>query len=204
MNQTLLLLQQKSGNPTPDGTWGPGTFKSARNYFNLSQIRAAHFFGQCSIESAGFTRFEEDLNYSAARLVEVFPSHFHDVDPNQYAHNPEKIANRVYANRNGNGDEASGDGWKYRGRGAIQLTGKSNYIDFAHYSNNPLILKTPDIVATELAFDSAMYYFDKNGIWKIADGGINKTVVTKVTKCINKALLGLNERLANTQKFVAW
>lgn len=205
MNDIVKSLQIKCGIQNPDGIFGKATFNAARNYLNLTKIRAAHFFGQCEVESGNFTKFEEGLNYSGDRLYEVFPSHFSGPsEAEHYAHNPEKIANRIYANRMGNGDEASGDGWRYRGRGAIQLTGKDNYTGFAHHANNPEILKNPDIVITDLAFDAAYYFFDKNNIWKLCDQSCNRDTITKITKVINRGNLGLSDRIAATQKYMAW
>src|SRR5690606_24759483 len=120
-------IQKKVGT-IPDGLFGRNTARAIMNYYKLSPTEAAHFLGQCYHETGGFKTFEENLNYSAQRLLQVFPKYFpNSIVANSYAFKPKLIANRVYANRMGNGDEASGEGWKYRGRGAIQLTGKQNY-----------------------------------------------------------------------------
>jgi putative chitinase len=104
----------------------------------------------------------------------------------------------------GNGNEASGDGWKYRGRGPIQLTGKNNYQAFADYAKRPDIMTNPDIVTTELAFESALFFFEKNNLWAICDKGIDKTTITSLTKKINGGTHGLDDRIAKTQKFAGW
>jgi predicted chitinase len=122
---SLVTLQQKLG-VTADGAFGPGTFKAAAAYYKLNKNRAAHFFAQTAHETGGFKAFSENLNYGAKGLRGVFGKYFPtDALAKAYERQPQKIANRVYANRMGNGDEASGDGWRYRGRGALQLTGKS-------------------------------------------------------------------------------
>jgi len=159
---SLVNLQKKIG-VTPDGKWGPGTLKAAAAYYKLSPARAAHFFGQTAHETGGFAKFTENLNYSAQGLMGVFKKYFPDpATAKRYERNPQAIANKVYANRMGNGPEASGDGWKYRGRGALQLTGRTNYETFAAYCNRPDVMTNPDLVATELAFESAMFFFERN------------------------------------------
>ena len=118
-----------------------------------------------------------------------------------YQRNPEKIANRVYASRMGNGDEASGEGFKFRGRGALQLTGKANYEAFANYLKNPLIMEQPDLVATEFAFESAMFFFDRNKLWDICDKGVTKETILALTKRINGGTHGLADREEKTLKY---
>ena len=158
---SLKSLQEKIG-VGADGAFGPGTMKAAMAFYKLTPIRAAHFFAQTAHETGGFKAFSENLNYSSQGLQGIFGKYFPGNLEESYARQPEKIANRVYASRMGNGDEASGDGWKYRGRGALQLTGKSNYQAFAEYLKKPEILTTPDLVATTYAFESAMFFFDRN------------------------------------------
>jgi putative chitinase len=118
--------------------------------------------------------------------------------------NPEKIANRVYADRMGNGNEASGDGWKYRGRGALQLTGKANYKAFADYLGKQEIMETPDLVATTYAFESAMFFFDKNKLWSICDQGVNEAAILALTKRINGGTNGLDHRKVLTNKYYGY
>ena len=160
-------------------------------YLINTPLRQAGFLSQLGHESGGFMYVEENLNYSADRLVEVFPKYFTKNESGKYHRNPEKIANRVYANRMGNGDEASGDGWKYRGRGLIQLTGKANYQKFSDFIgidavNNPDYIKTPDG-----SFISAIWFWDVNACNKFCD---NKDVVG-LTKRINGGINGLSHRI---------
>jgi len=200
----MAALQAKCG-VAADGKWGPGTYKAARNYFKLTNNQAAHFFGQCAHESGGFKVFSENLNYSAQGLNGIFKKYFPTVASTAgYARKPEKIANKVYANRMGNGPESSGDGWKFRGRGPIQLTGKSNYTLFSQDIGRPDVLTNPDIVATELAFESALWFFRKNNLFAIADKGVTDAVITQITKRVNGGTHGLDDRLKKTKQFAAW
>jgi predicted chitinase len=156
-----------------------------------SRGRVAHFFAQVLHES-GCMRYDmENLNYSAKALRAVFGKYFKTkADADAYARQPEKIANRVYGNRMGNGAESSGDGWKYRGRGLIQLTGKSNYRAFAKWVGDDRVIEDPDLVATEYAVHSAVFFWDKNNLNKIAD----KDDVVALTKRINGGVNGLSHR----------
>ena len=201
---SLKSLQEKIG-VTADGAWGPGTFKAAMAFYKLSPVRAAHFFAQTAHETGGFKAFSENLNYSAKGLRGVFGKYFPtDALAAQYERKPEKIANRVYASRMGNGPESSGDGWLYRGRGALQLTGKDNYAAFAKYSGRPDVMSNPDIVATELAFESAMFFFENNKLWNICDKGVSDAVILELTKRINGGTHGLDDRKEKTKKYAGW
>ena len=197
---SVKALQTKIG-ATPDGAFGPKTMKAAMEFYKLSAVRAAHFFGQTSHETGEFRTFSENLNYSAAGLKKIFKKYFNDLTALAYARNPEKIANKVYGNRMSNGAEASGDGWKFRGRGALQLTGKSNYEAFAKYLGKPEIMDKPEMVADEYAFESAMFFFDKNKLWDICDKGVNEDSMLKLTKRINGGTNGLEHRKALTIKY---
>ncbi|MCP4338399.1 MAG: glycoside hydrolase family 19 protein [Desulfobulbaceae bacterium] len=156
-----------------------------------SQVRLAHFFSQVLHES-GCMRFDmENLNYSSKALCAVFGRYFKTKEQaDACARRPEKIANKVYANRMGNGSESSGDGWKYRGRGLIQLTGKNNYRAFAEWIGDDRILEEPDLVASEYAVHSAVFYWDKNKLNEIAD----QDDVKKMTKRVNGGYNGLSHR----------
>jgi len=194
-------LQTKIG-VTADGAFGKGTLQAAAKFFNLTNNRAAHFFAQTAHETGDFRLFSENLNYSVEGLLGTFKKYFPDTaTASKYAHNTVMIANKVYANRMGNGDEASGDGWTYRGRGAIQLTGKANYQAFSSHINRPDVMTNPDIVATELAFESAIFFFDKNNLWTICDKGVDDATITIVSKRINGGTLGLEDRKAKTKKY---
>lgn len=200
----LAALQQKCGIEV-NGNWDQNTFKAAMKYYNLSAIRAAHFFGQCNHETGNFRTFSENLNYSADGLAKIFHKYFaSSAAAGPYARNPEKIANKVYADRMGNGHEASGDGFKFRGRGAVQLTGRSNYQSFSDYIKRPDVMENPDLVATELAFESALYFFEKNHLWAIADKGIDDNTILAVTKRVNGGTIGLDDRKAKTKLFYSW
>lgn len=201
---SLKSLQQKIG-IAADGAWGPGTFKAAMAFYKLSPVRAAHFFAQTAHETGGFKAFSENLNYSAKGLRGVFGKYFPtDALAAQYERKPEKIANRVYASRMGNGPEASGDGWRYRGRGALQLTGRDNYKAFADYCKRPDVMSNPDLVATELAFESAMFFFERNKLWVICDQGVTDAAILSLTKKINGGTHGLADRSDKTKKYIAW
>jgi len=197
---SLKSLQTKIG-VEADGAFGPGTMKKAMEFYKLTPVRAAHFFAQTAHETGGFKLFTENLNYSADGLQKIFGKYFPGTLEESYSRNPEKIANRVYASRMGNGNETSGDGWKFRGRGALQLTGKDNYTAFAQYLQKPEIITTPDLVATVYSFESAMFFFDKNKLWSICDQGINDAAILALTKRINGGTHGLEDRNQKTKKY---
>jgi len=200
---SLKSLQQKIG-VTADGSWGPGTLRAAAAFYKLSPARAAHFFGQTAHETGGFKAFSENLNYGAKGLRGIFGKYFtSDALALQYERKPERIANRVYANRMGNGPEASGDGWKYRGRGALQLTGKDNYLAFSKYCNRPDVMTNPDLVATELAFESAMFFFERNKLWSICDQGVTDAAILSISKKVNGGTHGLEDRKNKTKTYYA-
>ena len=200
---SLKKLQEKIG-VTADGSFGPGTLKAAMAFYKLSPLRAAHFFAQTAHETGEFKLFTENLNYSADGLKKIFPKYFPGDLANSYAKNPEKIANRVYGARMGNGDETTGDGFKFRGRGALRLTGKANYEAFSTYLKNPEVLKNPDLVSADFAFESAMYFFDKNKLWDICDKGTDDATITALTKRINGGTNGLDHRKSLTLKYWEW
>ena len=197
---SLKSLQERAG-VAADGAFGPGTMKAGMALLKLSPIRAAHFFAQTSHETGGFKAFSENLNYSAQGLQGIFGKYFPGTIEESYARQPEKIANRVYADRMGNGNEASGDGWKFRGRGALQLTGKANYEAFAKYLGNNEVMENPDLVATKYSFESAMFFFERNKLWAICDQGINDAAILALTKRINGGTHGLEDRKAKTYKY---
>jgi putative chitinase len=202
---SMIELQKKIG-VTADGAFGPGTLKAAASYFKLNKNRAAHFFAQCAHESGNFKAFSENLNYGAKGLRGIFGKYFPtDALARAYERQPAKIANRVYANRMGNGDEASGEGFAYKGRGPLQLTGKNNYRAFGKYiGREQEILDNPDLVATELGFESALWFFDANKLWSICDQGINDAAILQLTKRINGGTHGLDDRKLKTKKYAAW
>ena len=201
---SLINLQQKIG-VTADGAFGPGTYKKAAAFYKLSPNRAAHFFAQTAHESGGFKAFSENLNYGAKGLRGIFRKYFPtDAMARAYERKPQKIANRVYANRMGNGNEASGEGWLFRGRGALQLTGKFNFKAFSDYIGRPDVMTNPDLVATELAFESALWFFDRNKLWSICDQGTGEGAILALTKRINGGTHGLDDRRLKTKKYATW
>ena len=166
----------------------------AMDFYKISTpLQQAAFLAQCAHESREFTATEENLNYSADRLLKVFPKYFKSLEQaTLYARNPRAIASYVYANRMGNGAESSGDGFRYRGRGYIQLTGHDNYMQYAAASatdalNNPSLVSDPDGAAL-----SAGWFWSKNGLNQLAD----KEDMIGITKRINGGLNGLQERMA--------
>ncbi len=175
--------------------------QTAAEFGITSNLRLAHFLAQCALESTGFTATVENLNYSAQRIPQVFGKYFKNVDVAPYAHNPQKLGSRVYANRMGNGDEASGEGFMYRGRGYIQLTGKNNYTGFSKFVGEDCVAN-PDLVATKYPLASAAFYFSSNNIWAICDQGSSDAIVTKVTKAVNGGTTALAERQQNFKKFM--
>ena len=163
-------------------------------------LRLAHFLAQCGHESGGFKAVTENLNYGAAGLQSIFKKYFTAESAKEYQRKPEKIANIVYANRMGNGNQASGEGYKFRGRGFIQLTGKENYTAFDKSVEDD-ILANPDLVATKYPLLSAAWFFHKNGLHKIADEGATDAVVTKVTKRVNGGTIGLPDRIKHFNEY---
>jgi putative chitinase len=164
-------------------------------------LRLAHFLAQCGHESGGFRLTKENLNYSAKGLNGTFKKYFPTLDSAvPYERKPEKIANKVYGNRMGNGPESSGEGAKFCGRGYIQLTGKENYTAFGK-SINEDILSNPDKVASDYALLSAAWFFSKNGLHKMADGGATDAVVTSITKRVNGGTIGLADRIKHFKEY---
>jgi putative chitinase len=201
---SFAKLQAKIG-VTADGAFGPGTLKAAAAHYKLNKNRAAHFFAQCAHESGNWKATSENLNYGAKGLRGIFRKYFPtDALASAYERKPEKIANRVYANRMGNGPESSGDGWKFRGRGFLQLTGHDNYKALSQYINRPDIMDNPDLVAGELAIESALWFFDRNKLWGICDQGINDAAILALTKRINGGTHGLDDRKLKTKKYASW
>ena len=164
-------------------------------------LRLAHFLAQCGHESGGFKHTNENLNYSADGLKKIFPKYFAQAGlAESYARQPEKIASRVYGGRMGNGDESTKEGYKFRGRGYIQLTGKSNYSEFDKFVNED-ILANPDLVATQYPLLSAAWFFHKNGLNAIADKGADDATVTAVTKRVNGGTIGLPDRIKHFKEY---
>jgi putative chitinase len=200
---SLKKLQEKIG-VKADGVFGPGTLKAAAAYYKMTPERAAHFFGQTAHETGNYAIFSENLNYSTDGLKKIFGKYFPDNLAESYARQPEKIASRVYANRMGNGSEATKEGFLFRGRGALQTTGKDNYKQLSEYLKKPEIMTNPDLVATDFSFESAIFFFDKNKLWDIADKGVNTDTILSITKRVNGGTHGLDDRTVKTNQFYAW
>jgi len=169
--------------------------------FNITNpLRLAHFLAQCGHESGGFKAVQENLNYSADGLKKIFPKYFPGNIAEGYARNPEKIASKVYGGRMGNGDESTKEGFKFRGRGFLQTTGKDNYKRLGNFLNEDLI-SNPDLVATKYPLASAAFFFDSNKLWSICDKGADDATVTAVTKRVNGGTIGIEHRLSEFRKF---
>ena len=197
MSSILALdqLKQMVKNPYTDH-WHAALDQLLDDYEINTPLRVAHFVAQCAHESGNFVFIKENLNYKAASLMTVFKKYFPTADlAQQYANKPERIANRVYANRMGNGDEASGDGWKYCGRGLIQLTGRDNYTFFAG-SLNISVEEAAEYLATfEGAAQSACFFWEQNNLNRFADANDTKGL----TRAINGGYIGLEDRIRHTE-----
>ena len=165
-------------------------------------LELAHFLAQCGHESGNFKAVSENLNYSADGLKKIFPKYFPGNLNESYARKPEAIASRVYASRMGNGNEATKEGFKFRGRGYIQLTGKENYASFDKFVEDD-ILANPDLVATKYPLLSAAWFFSKNKLNEIASKGADDAIVTAVTKRVNGGTIGLADRIKHFKEFYA-
>jgi putative chitinase len=173
---------------------------TAKKFNITTNLRLAHFLSQCGHESGGFKAVSENLNYSTDGLKKVFGKYFPGNLAESYAKQPEKIASRVYGNRMGNGDEASKEGYKFRGRGYIQLTGKANYTSFTKFIGEDCV-SNPDLVATKYPLASAAFFFDSNKLWSICDKGADDATVTAVTKRVNGGTLGLSDRIKHFKEY---
>jgi putative chitinase len=185
-----FLIESKLCGASAADKWVSAINETLEKYNISTPEQIAGFLAQCSHESAHFTMVKENLNYSWEALRRVFPKYFPlDEVAMQYNRNPEKIANRVYADRMGNGPESSGDGFKYCGRGLIQLTGKNNYQAFSTYIDIPEIMDDPSMVeGPELAVLSAGWFWHTN---KLNDKAGD---IKALTKAINGGFIGLDDR----------
>lgn len=169
--------------------------------FNITTpLRLAHFLAQCAHESGNFKAISENLNYSADGLKKIFPKYFPGTLSESYARNPEKIASRVYGGRMGNGDETTKEGFKFRGRGFIQLTGKQNYTNFTKFIGEDCV-SNPDLVASKYPLASAAFFFNSNKLWEICDKGADDATVTALTKRINGGTIGLPNRIKHFKEY---
>ena len=194
-----LKLDKLKGH-IPDGVIAMIPDTAAKFQIN-TPLRLAHFLAQCGHESGGFRVTQENLNYSAKGLAGIFKKYFPtEAAATPYARNPQKIANKVYANRMANGSEASGDGYKFRGRGYIQLTGRDNYTQFGKAIGED-IASNPDVVSSKYALLSAAWFWSKNGLNKLADAGASDTAVTSITKRVNGGTIGLADRIKHFKEY---
>ena len=175
---------------------------TATKFGITNPLRLAHFLAQCGHESGGFKAVTENLNYGAKGLLGTFPKYFNATTAAQYERKPEMIASKVYGGRMGNGPESTKEGYKFRGRGYIQLTGKDNYTAFDKFVDDD-ILGNPDLVATKYPLMSAAWFFDKNGLWAVCDKGATTEVVTSVTKRVNGGVIGLADRIKHFKEYYA-
>lgn len=201
MSDAMKKLQEKCG-AKPDGAFGPNTARAIAKHYKLSPERGAHLLGQASHESGGFKLTRENLNYKAETMCRVWPSRFPTIESAEpYARNPKALADKVYSNRMGNGE---GEGHIYIGRGFLQLTGKDNYKAFASDMRIPEILQDPSLVETDYAFETALWFFNKNGLFAIADKGVNEDTIKHITKRVNGGYIGLDHRKHETEKVYGW
>jgi len=164
-------------------------------------LRLSHFLAQAAHESGNFKHTSENLNYSAERLKVIFPKYFKQQGlAESYGRKPELIASRVYGGRMGNGDEGTREGFKFRGRGYLQLTGKNNYAEFDKFVNEDIVAN-PDLVAKKYPLLSAAWFFHKNGLNAIADKGADDATVTSVTKRVNGGTIGLPDRIKHFKEY---
>ena len=174
---------------------------TAAKFGITTPLRLAHFLSQCGHESAGFKAVQENLNYSAKGLMGIFKKYFPTQTlAEQYQKNPQKIASKVYGGRMGNGDESTGEGYKYRGRGFLQTTGKENYTKFTKFIGEDCV-SNPDLVATKYPLASAAFFFQSNGLWSICDKGADDKTVTLVTKKVNGGGIGLTDRIRHFKEY---
>ncbi len=205
----LSRIQEQIG-VRPDNRFGKDTALAIMEYLKITPLQAAHFLGQCGHETGGWSVFVENLNYSAQGLLRTFPRHFNEVQAREYERQPERIANLVYANRMGNGNEQSGDGWRFRGRGSIQLTGRSNYTAFSRVVNDPQVVLEPDKILDTYLLESAKWFFDRNGIWRFCIDASDASVL-RVSRFVNlgnpnstATPHGLQDRINRTRQALAF
>jgi len=198
-NSTGLNLQKLKGH-IPDSVIAMIPDTAAKFQIN-TPLRLAHFLAQCGHESGGFRLTKENLNYSAKGLNGIFKKYFPTLESAlPYERKPEKIANKVYGGRMGNGPESSGDGAKFCGRGFIQLTGRDNYTAFGKSIGEDMTTN-PEKVSTHYALLSAAWFFTKNNLHKMADEGASDAVVTKITKRVNGGTIGLPDRIKHFKEY---
>lgn len=209
MSDALRNLQEKCGT-TADGSFGPNTARAIAKHYEWSPERGAHMLGQLVHESNNFKATTENLNYSAKALLAVHPRYFKTTEKaEEYERQPQKIANYIYMDefrtkKGALGNVNENDGWAFRGRGFLQCTGRSNYRAFASAMRIPEVMDDPSLVATDYAMESAIWFFDRNNIWRVCDQGVTDEVIEKVTRIINGGTKGLDHRKKETKKIYGW
>jgi len=199
MSKAMEVLQAKIG-VGADGHFGKNTARAIVKHFKLSNEHGAHLLGQAAHESGGFKRARENLNYSWEGLMATWPTRFKTEEgAREYHRQPAKIAGKVYL-RKSLGNLTEQDAQDFIGRGFLQLTGKSNYQSFASDMGLPDIMTNPDLVATDYAFETALWFFNKNKLFDIADGGVKYDVIRKITKRVNGGYHGIEDRIEKTNQ----
>ncbi len=204
MSDAMRQLQIKIGGVGSDGAFGPNTARAIARHYGLSPERGAHLMGQASHESGGFKLTKESLYYSTPeRIQAVWPTRFETIaDAEPYAKNPSALAGKVYNGRMGNKTES--EAALFTGRGFLQLTGHDNYRSFASDMRLPEVMTNPDAVATDYAFETAQWFFEKNGLFDIADLGVNDETIKRITRRVNGGYHGLEDRTEQTNKIHTW
>ena len=199
----MRKIQSKCG-VIADGQFGPNTARAIASHYSLSPERGAHLLGQAAHESGGFKRSRENLNYSWKGLMTTWPTRFKtETEAREYHRQPSKIARKVYL-RTSLGNETENDAELFIGRGWLQLTGKSNYRSFASDMGVPDVMTDPSLVEEDYAFETAQWFFDKNGLFTISDEGVSDDVIKKITRKVNGGYHGLNDRIERTHQIYGW
>lgn len=191
-----VKLIQKHVGAIQDGIIGNETLSKFRQKYGISKAMTAHFFGNIDHESGGFRIVRENMNYSASRLLQVFPRYFTKETAMQYANKPEAIGNKVYGGRMGN---APDEGYKFRGRGCLQTTGRHNYTRLGNYLGVDLI-SDPDRIATDYPLESAIFFFTDNKLWNLVDD-VSELSIQKVRRRVNGGLNGINDVRNKVHKY---
>jgi len=209
MSNALKILQEKCG-CSPDGAFGPNTARGIVKYYELSPKRGAHLLGQVIHESGSFKLTRENLNYSVEAMMRVWPKRFPtEESAKPYSRNPKALAELVYFDENRGKNYKLGNDTKekaslYIGRGFIQLTGYNNVRSFASDMRVPDVLSNPMLLEEDYAMDTAIWFFNKNNLWKICDEGVNDDAIKRLTKKINGGHTGLDHRIKETKKVYEW
>ena len=202
MSNALKILQEKCG-CTADGSFGPNTARGIVSHYEMSPERGAHLLGQVVHESGTFKYTKENLNYSVEAMMKVWPSRFPtEESAKPYSRNPKALAENVYFGRMGNDSKEKAS--LYIGRGFLQLTGYNNVKAFAADMGKPEVIQDPSLLEEDYAFETAIWFFDSNNLWKICDEGVNDDTIKRLTRKINGGYTGLDHRIKETNKIYKW